>query len=415
MDGEIDDARRDYNHCARVTAMKPNLAIAISILVISFSNAQSVRVTVTNPGLECSNEPVVLVWKNIAPRLVGVDLKKLRLTDDHQRSLAFQIDDLDGDGTPDELAFTVDLASRESKSFLLTALADTLAAPLGPLRTDAEDFKRVNGISTLVDDDNGPGTLRGAGLYPFDGVGWESELIAYRLYLDERNAIDLQGKRFPALHWKFIATSGVDYQLDAFWGMDILHIGPALGVGGFGFWVSDSVVRPTHLDHRRCRIIARGPVRAVVRVDYDGWEIGSEKVDVSSLLIIYAGDRATEQRLILRSPGTRTVATGIVKKPAAMTKWDDAAGVLSTLGVQSRADDSLLMALAFDRSTLVRRAENASDHLVLLKLENGKPLRYAIEAIWQGEGSSVWSERYRSESMKRASRTLNEPIRATTE
>jgi hypothetical protein len=273
------------------------------------------------------------------------------------------------------------------------------------------DFKRINGVPTLVDDDDGPGTFRSQSQYLFDGVGWESELVGYRLYLDERNAIDIQGKRTPGLHWKFIGSSGVDYQLDAYWGMDILHVGPALGIGGIGFWTHDSVAHPYTLNRRRCRVTARGPVRAVVRVDYFGWDLGEEKVNVTSLFSIFTGDRATEHRVILQTAESpKTIATGIVKHPRGNVFWNAQGSWFSSLGSQSRVNDSLLMALNFASSNECARAEDNYNHLVLINLEPGKAFRFLLSSVWRGETGRMWSEEEINDFLMGMWRRLNEPL-----
>ena len=382
------------------------------ILLTAGTNAQSVSISVFNPSpAERSNEPVIVPWSELRNAFSSKDFGRLRLVDGSNRSLPFQIDDLDGDRTPDELAFQLTLDAKETREVILTAERDSLASPHGPLRTDAANYKRISGRSQPIDDDDGPGTLRRDGHYPFDGVGWESEVIAYRLYLDERNAIDIQGKRLPGLHWNFIGSSGVDYQKDAYWGMDVLHVGPALGIGGFGFWANDSVAHPYMLDRRRTRIVARGPVRCIVSVEYKGWDIGKEKVDVTSILSLFSADRFTENRLYLRSGAPQTVATGIVKHATAKGSWDGATSTLMTIGAQSRSGDSLMMALAFTPASVVQKREDAPNHLVLLRITKDEPLRYLIFSRWQGEGAARWDQELLSSDVVSAHRRLNEPLR----
>lgn len=377
-------------------------------------SAQTVHLRLKNPSTSPRrSEPVVVEWKSIGLELNAADRKRLRLVDEHQRSLPFQLDDLDGDGTIDELAFQCDLPARGTQTLTLTTSMDTLASPEGPLRTDAQDFKRVDGRPQFIDDDDGPGTFRKQSLYPFDGVGWESELIGYRVYLDERNAIDIQGKRIPGLQWKFIGSSGVDYQKDAYWGMDVLHVGPALGIGGMSFWANDSICHPDKLDRRRTRVMARGPVRAVVRIDYDGWDAGGEKVNATSLLIIYAGDRVTEHRILLRSTTPKTLATGIVRHAPAHVVWDPKKGMLFTSGPQSRAGDGLIMALSVAPATVIQKTKDASQEILLLRLEPGVPLRYFITASWQGETGKMWSDAETRKFLDLVSMRMTHPVGVT--
>lgn len=385
--------------------------ITLLLVAITGTSAQSVKISVTNPsGVRRTNEPVVVPWNELQNVFGSKDLVRLRLVDRQHRSLPFQIDDLDGDGNLDEMVFQISLDARGTQAVTLTTERDSLAPPIGPLRTDAANYKRIAGKSQPIDDDDGPGSLRRESHYPFDGVGWESELIAYRLYLDERNSIDVQGKRLPGLHWNFIGSSGVDYQKDAYWGVDVLHVGAALGIGGFGFWVNDTVAHPYRLDRRHTRIVARGPVRCVVRVEYKGWDIGKEKIDITSFLSQYAGDRFTENRLVLHSGESQTIATGIVKHARGKVSWNSTKSVLQTFGRQSRSGDNLQLALAFVPAAVIEKREDSPNHLVLLKIRKETPLRYLIFSRWEGEGSATWSQRILAEDLASAYRRLNEPL-----
>lgn len=75
----------------------------------------------------------------------------------------------------------------------------------------------------------------GDNLFPYEGIGWENEIVGYRLYLDERAVTDVFGKKVaqPVLQ-------NVDYRSKyhdpADWGLDVMHVGPSMGVGGLGLF-----------------------------------------------------------------------------------------------------------------------------------------------------------------------------------
>jgi hypothetical protein len=386
---------------------------AVAFLLFSSLQAQKLQVSTANPSsIVRPNEPVVLSWVEIKSKLPNVEAGMLRLLDEEKRVVPLQVDDMDHDGTPDELVFMADFAPHQHRTFTLTTSdGERLLIKRESFRTDAANWKRIDHMLQSVDDDDVPGSGRDRTLYRFDGVGWESDIVAYRLYLDERNAVDVQGKRKPGVHWNYIGASGIDYQLDADWGMDVLHVGPALGVGGIGFWVGDSVLKPETVDRERCRIIARGPVRAVVRVDYTGWKLAGEKVNLCSIFSIYAGDRLSEHQIILeKGTSPRTIVTGIVKHSPTKVVWNSEESWLYTLGPQSRANDDLLMSLNFVKSSVAKKTEDRYNHLVLLKLEQEKPLRFLLSAVWRGETGKMWSGKEIQRFLKRAAARLNEPL-----
>lgn len=386
--------------------------LTLALLGISFLMGQDFRFSVENPSSEARmQEPVIISWPTVRANLRGATATNIHLRDERGTGIILQVDDLDFDGSYDELTFVTDFTPRERRSFILRVQAGEKQLKPESARTDAGNWKKIGEVYQPMDDDDGPGLKRNQVGYRFDGVGWESEIVGYRVYLDERNAVDIQGKRKPGLHWNMIGETGVDYQQDADWGMDVLHVGPALGIGGIGFWVADSVLKPENLDRRRCRIVSRGPVRAVVRVDYTGWNIGGEKVDVASIFTIYEGDRVTEHRVILeQSSSPRTLVTGIVKHSAGIPTWNPEKAQLSTMGPQSRINDDLLMALNVDRSSVVGKTEDAYGHLILLNLEPGKPLRFLISSVWKGETGSMWPGKKILRFLDAVSLRLHEPV-----
>ncbi|MBI3646467.1 MAG: DUF4861 family protein, partial [Acidobacteriales bacterium] len=85
-----------------------------------------------------------------------------------------QVDDLDGDGGGDELAFQIDLAPHQTRIVTISyGDADRILRLRNdyPHRTSALFSPKI------------------------EGLGWESERIAFRVYFDPRNAIDIYGKR----------------------------------------------------------------------------------------------------------------------------------------------------------------------------------------------------------------------------
>ncbi len=73
----------------------------------------------------------------------------------------------------------------------------------------------------------------GDGMMPYEGIGWENELVGYRLYLDGRLVSDIFGKQAPNPALGAIGEYGSYHDL-APWGMDVLKVGPSLGLGGIG-------------------------------------------------------------------------------------------------------------------------------------------------------------------------------------
>src|SRR5260370_27542611 len=129
--------------------------------------------------------------------------------------LSSQADDLVGDGKPDELAFQIELQPQQTR-VVTVAYGGPTALPIPradyPKRTDAKFSKH------------------------YDGMGWESENTAWRLYFDKRNAIDLWGKRKPGPYLETLAAPDYKDQEESPLGRDIYNVRKSLGAGRLGDW-----------------------------------------------------------------------------------------------------------------------------------------------------------------------------------
>ncbi len=270
----------------------------------------SITLEVENPS--DGARPAANVAVSLAT-LGEVDPLELALFDGASE-LPLQVDDVDTDGVPDVLAFQVNLASKEHKSLRLEHKA--------PSRFP----KRAHAV-----------------VHPeFEGPGWESDVIAYRMYLDGRNAIDVFGKAEPALGLDRYAHSGKSYHEIQPWGVDVLHVGDTLGCGSFGIWANDAIVKPTETLRtkppnnslrRFVQVVADGPVRSIVRFIYDNWTLEGAPRKVTSTMTIWAGKRWASNDLEIGSGWIPKVAVGVVSsKEAPVTRKN---GFFYTFGVQS--------------------------------------------------------------------------------
>src|SRR6478609_3249302 len=70
----------------------------------------------------------------------------------------------------------------------------------------------------------------------YEGPGWESDKVGYRFYLDQRNAVDVFGKKVPEVVLQKAGLDGFDsYHEMQPWGMDVLKVAKSLGVGTIGY------------------------------------------------------------------------------------------------------------------------------------------------------------------------------------
>ncbi|CDM66673.1 predicted unsaturated glucuronyl hydrolase [Pyrinomonas methylaliphatogenes] len=315
--------------------------------------------------------------------------------------LPSQADDLDGDGKADEIAFQIPLKAQQTR---IVNIAYGDQATIARLRSDYP--KRVHAKFTAK----------------YEGIGWESELVAWRLYFDQRNAIDLFGKRRPGLYLETFGAPDYDYHAEAPFGRDIYKIGDALGIGAVGALVDGQAVKVSDVVERRWRIISAGPVRAIVELDYKGWRVGDRRIDLTSRITQWAGERWFEHRIVARNVAGIQLVAGLPLKEG-VAKFEETvaqARVIATWGHQvlrpgaeateSLPDQSLGLALIAPQSGAKALADSAN-YLLPLELEGGSA-RWYVVAAWDQEETERMEVRAEDAAHRNGTGTLVLPARA---
>ena len=279
-----------------------------------------IKVSVSNPSEQArENENIVLRvvdLKRVAPDFkagdaivttsnastLEADARTLQTIE-----LPSQADDLDGDNKYDELAFQIDLQPHQTR-IVTIAYGDT--ATIQRLRADYP--KRTAAKFTMK----------------FDGLGWESETTAWRIYFDKRNAIDIWGKRRPGLYLEMFGAPEYVYHWESPLGRDIYRIGDAIGIGAVAGLVDGKVVKVSDVAERKWRIVSAGPVRVIVELTYRGWKVAGREVNLTSRMTQWAGERGFEHQATAEGADGLTFVTGIVRQPGLQEK------VLTPTGAQ---------------------------------------------------------------------------------
>ena len=292
--------------------------------------------------------------------------------------LPSQVDDLDGDGKGDELAFQVDLAPHQTH-IVTVSYGDQ--EHIWRLRSDYQQ--------------------RPAALFSrkIEGLGWESERVAFRVYFDSRNAIDLYGKRRPTLQLAMYALPDYTYHDESPEGRDIYKVGDAIGIGAVAGLVDGKVIKVAEVKDRKWRIIASGPVRTMVELEYDGWNARGKIIDLRSRITQWAGERGFTHTIFANSADDFEFVTGLPAKlgiEPVTSGQNSLAHWLATWGEQvvapgptaTEAISGQQLGLAI--VTLAPHAafrDDAKNHFIDFKLSEGSQSWYAI-AAWDQEGSN---------------------------
>ena len=375
--------------------------IAACLLLAAFgapAHAQShikvIKISVTNPaGNQRNAEDVVLSipsLKKIAPDFAPASVivttsDASTIAEDaatlETQELPSQVDDLDGDYKADELAFQIDLKPHQTR-IVSICYGDEISI----LRLRSDYPQRTNAIFNKK----------------FDGLGWESERNAWRIYFDARNAIDLYGKRRPTLQLKLYGTPDYVYHDESPEGRDIYDVADALGIGAVGAWVEGKLVKVADVKERKWRIISAGPVRTIVELEYDGWSVAGKSVTLHSRMTQWAGERGfTHEIFTDNSADGLTFVTGLRRMQTISPTFSAAhqAGevtLLITWGEQvvipganqhtSVPGQNLgLAVLTTAPAKLV--TEDPANHLVQITLADHRASWYVM-AAWDQEGTN---------------------------
>src|SRR5262245_20755144 len=189
----------------------------------------------------------------IAVTISSVEGKLQTAKTEEELTTFIQCDDLDGDGSPDEAFFLAKIPAATTVTYALTTDKFPTTPPA-----------RVHTGMYLPSK-----TSKG-----MEGPGWESDLIAFRLYWDARNATDVFSKTESILSLEQFAAKGHDYHKQSKWGQDVLKVGTAVGIGAFGV-LDDRKVCKVADAKRDFKVRADGPLRAVCDLIYTDWNTSS--------------------------------------------------------------------------------------------------------------------------------------------
>ena len=297
--------------------MKRTLSMAFIATLFSAATAQTtVTFKVSNPSKAPRTDVPVIIpleagWGPVATAIVT----------DGQKEIPCQLDDLDQDGTFDELCFLADLKSKENATYQVTF------APEGeprtyPARVYAEMLIRNDKVKEKNKHNNFIESITARGdcansynIQHHHGVDFESELNGIRIYFDQRQTIDLYGKYQKRLELEATQFYTSKEQKAEGYGDDVLWVGNTFGLGAFRGWDGQQPTMIAPVRSRTQRVISYGPLRTIVEVFDRGWKADKDKAALNMTIRYtqYAGHRDTDVDVIFdKNVADYTFSTGII-------------------------------------------------------------------------------------------------------
>ncbi len=363
----------DYNNvaqwiCDQLKMKMPSQEPWLEVEGASFE--KRVRLTLTNPlNQDRPSTPVVVSIGDLKKAARDFNPQCFAVTETKRRILIrqhpSQADDLDRDGRVDEIVFSVHLlpggASRDCFIYY-----NPTGQWQGNYRkqTQAKDKIAAGGLS----------------------VGWESELISFRSYYGK---MDYFGKKIECLKLDDLAG----YHQENDWGMDVLHVGSAPGIGGLTLWPDETAHRAyNEAKEIRCRleqgVASNGPVRSAVWFQLDDLKAGSETYSISIIASCYAGQIYSEHRVqVKRTSGNGRswplVSSGLVRNDPEQVYSDSDGGWLCSWGIQSRDVGALGQAVIVESRRAVNTKTLPDSQELRFRLDKQGRAIYFIPGEWE--------------------------------
>jgi rhamnogalacturonyl hydrolase YesR len=249
-------------------------------------------------------------------------------------------------------------------------------------------------------------------LLPIEGAGWESDRVAFRLYLDKRNVTDIYGKKLPdpVLHW--IGQGGPSYHEENDWGMDVWPVGESLGAGGLGVLKNGMATQIGPMQSMTATVSASGPLLADLHVTCANFTLNNAPRTLTADYSIAAGSRLS--RITASAPNTPLVA-GFGKFPNTVFFASHPAkgwGYLASWGRQSEnGKDDVGVALFYPVAEIARSGDDGRSYYIVFK--NPAKARYAFAAAWTREGNGLPTEAAFRTFVTRTAQELSNPLTVT--
>lgn len=290
-----------------------------------------------NRNTEKIDEPIVL---NIRDLCSTPDIKSVIVTDG-DREIPSQLDDIDGDGRLDELAFVLNVPARSQKNLEIALSTEKKNRKYTP-RVYAEMLIRdCNNKHVPIHSLTIPGTSNTYNQLHHHGPAFESELVAYRIYFDKKQTVDIYGKFHKQLEIAESRFYPTDEQLAKGFGDDVLMVGESCGLGTLKGWDGKKAIHIGEVESLTESIIASGPVRTVIDVIANNWNYQGGQLTSRVRYILYAGHRDCKVQVSFNRPLRRELfATGVEKiKDGDM--FSDHKGLVASWGTDWPVNDTV--------------------------------------------------------------------------
>lgn len=224
-------------------------------------------------------------------------------------------------------------------------------------------------------------------IYAHGGV-IENPYLAFRIYMDNRQSIDLYVKHTPRLELDETGFYTVPGQIDAGYGCDVLWAGQSVSAGAFRGWDGVSPLTIDSVTTRTQTVVSPSCLEVVD----EGWIVNGHRIDMVQTYSV-SGDRRemdVEIQLSGHKPG-ELFCTGVQKLESDNKGFADERGIAASWGCnvpdKGRPDlaETVGLAVIVDPQNVAGAVEDALNYLILLRPDEDGVVRYKVYATGSRE------------------------------
>lgn len=367
--------------------MKTFSAICLALLAGGLSASaqgqeKKIEVIVENPwNAEKVDEPVVIDLSSLG---AGFTVKSATVFDG-TNEIPSQLDDMNGDTRADELAFVINLPASGKKT-LNVILSSLKSDKIYPARVYAEMLFRTSkknkyakGYAIYAD-----GASDTYNVQHHHGAAFESELVAYRIYFNEKQTTDLYGKFHKGLELEESQFYPTDEQLKRGFGDDVIKVNSSCGAGTLRGWdgTQSTLIKPVAV--RGQRILASGPVRTIVDAEVKGWQYQNKELNMINRYTLYAGHRDAQVDVLFDAPLDKEVfCTGVQNITGHADMFSDHNGLVASWGTDWPVNDTVKykketvgLATYIPKKYVVKETSDKENFLYTISVPGKSSFRY---------------------------------------
>lgn len=234
------------------------------------------------------------------------------------------------------------------------------------------------------------------------GVAFENPWMAYRIYFDKKQTIDVYAKRRPGMEIQRCLWYPNDTLLAEGFGDDILRVSGWMGVGSCKPWNGKKMIHFDDCLSRSQRIVELSRQKAVVEVTSHGWKPQGDTVryDITTRYTIYSNRRDAMAEVFTDAPYPLCTGVQHVGEPCYLSEdglvasWGTAFPVNDTVKYGKETCGLAVYVPEAYRGEAVRDAHNnmqllrlhsgyARYYLTVVSLKENRPPATSAPAFWR--------------------------------